>query len=226
MGVILLVRHGQASWGAADYDQLSHLGTQQAEVLGGWLARAGVRPTRLLGGSLRRHRQTAEAMVKGAAGAGGDLGDVGDLLVDPGWDEYDHVQLLDVYGVDRGVPEVPTGRSELDAWFDAAVERWVSGAHDDDYPVSFPDFTERVEGALRRTVAAAGSGETVVVVTSGGPIGWALATLLDAATATWQRLNPVLVNASVSKLAVGGRGATAVSFNEHGHLPADLVTYR
>ena len=229
MGVILLVRHGQASWGAADYDQLSDLGTQQAEVLGGWLARAGIRPTRLVGGSLRRHRQTVEAMVKGAEGAGEDLGDAwgaDDLLVDPGWDEYDHVQLLDVYGVDRGVPQAPTGRSELDAWFDAAVERWVAGAHDGDYPVSFPDFTDRVDGALRRTCEAAGSGETVVVVTSGGPIGWAVTTLLDAATPTWQRLNPVLVNASVSKLAVGGRGTTAVSFNEHGHLPADLVTYR
>ena len=223
MGVILLVRHGQASWGAADYDQLSPLGEQQGAVLGSWLAQAGVRPTRLVGGSLRRHRQTADALLSGAAGAGWDLGDP---VTDPGWDEYDHVQLLDVLGVDRGVPEVPTGRSELDAWFDAAVERWVCGGHDGDYPVSFAEFTERVEGALRRTTAAAVSGETVVVLTSGGPIAWALTSLLDASTPTWQRLNPVLVNTSITKLTVGGRGASAVSFNEHGHLPAELVTYR
>ena len=61
MGLILLVRHGQASWGAADYDQLSPLGEKQGEVLGSWLAKAGVRPTRLVGGTMRRHRQTAEA---------------------------------------------------------------------------------------------------------------------------------------------------------------------
>ena len=79
---------------------------------------------------------------------------------------------------------------------------------------------------MRRTTAAAVSGETVVVLTSGGPIAWALASLLDASTPTWQRLNPVLVNTSVTKLTVGGRGTTAVSFNEHGHLPADLLTYR
>ncbi len=223
MGVILLVRHGQASWGAADYDRLSPLGEQQGEALGSWLVAAGVRPTRLVGGSLRRHRQTADAVLSATAGAGWDLDD---LATDPGWDEYDHVQLLDAYGVGRGVPEAPSGRAELDAWFDAAVERWVSGAHDADYPVSFPDFTERVDGALRRTVAAAGPGETVVVLTSGGPIAWALTSLLDAATPTWQRLNPVLLNTSVSKLTVGGRGATAVSFNEHGHLPAELLTYR
>jgi broad specificity phosphatase PhoE len=223
VGVILLVRHGQASWGAADYDRLSPLGEQQGEALGSWLVEAGVRPTRLVGGSLRRHRQTADAVLSATAGAGWDLDD---MVADPGWDEYDHVQLLDAYGVDRGVPEAPSGRAELDAWFDAAVERWVSGAHDADYPVSFPDFTERVDGALRRTVTAAGPGETVVVLTSGGPIAWALTSLLDAATPTWQRLNPVLLNTSVSKLTVGRRGATAVSFNEHGHLPAELLTYR
>ncbi len=219
MGVILLVRHGQASWGAADYDQLSELGVQQGEVLGGWLAKAGVRPDRLVAGSLRRHRQTAEAA---SGGAGWAL----DLTTDAGWDEFDHVQLLDVYGVDRGVPEAPSGRSELDAWFDAAVERWVSGRHDDDYPESFPAFTDRVAVALRRTAEAVGPGETVVVFTSGGPVAWAVASLVGAATPTWQRLNPVLVNASVTKLTVGRRGTTAVSFNEHGHLPPDLLTYR
>jgi len=227
MGLILLVRHGQASWGAADYDQLSRLGKQQSETLGEWLGQgvgqglgdAGVRPSRVVGGSLRRHRQSAEAC---AAAAGWEL----DLAVDEGWDEFDHAQLLDVYGVANGVPEASTGRAQLDAWFDAAVERWVAGAHDGEYPLSFPAFTDRVDGALRRTAAIVGSGETVVVFTSGGPISWAVASLVAGGTATWQRLNPVLTNASISKLTVGSRGTTAVSFNEHGHLPPDLLTYR
>ncbi|MFP2905716.1 histidine phosphatase family protein [Pyxidicoccus sp. 3LFB2] len=34
MGVVYLVRHGQASFGAADYDQLSETGLAQARVLG------------------------------------------------------------------------------------------------------------------------------------------------------------------------------------------------
>ena len=138
------------------------------------------------------------------------------------------MQLLDVYGVDRGVPEAPTGRSELDAWFDAAVERWVSGAHDGDYPESFPDFTERVDGALRRTVAdGVGPAETVVVFTSGGPIAWA------AGLAARRRdrrpgsgSTPCWSTPRSPSSTVGGRGTTAVSFNEHGHLPADLLTYR
>jgi broad specificity phosphatase PhoE len=219
MGLILLVRHGQASWGAADYDQLSPLGEKQGEALGAWLAKAGVRPTRLVGGTMKRHRQTAEAT---AAGAGWDL----DFVVDEGWDEFDHVQLMEVHGARGAALPTEAGRKELDAWFDAAVARWVTGEHDGDYPETFRSFTERVEQGLRRTTEAVGSGETVVVFTSGGPISWSIASLVAGATATWQRLNPVLVNASISKVTVGSRGATAVSFNEHAHLPTDLLTYR
>ena len=36
MGMLYLVRHGQASFGAADYDQLSELGARQCEALGRW----------------------------------------------------------------------------------------------------------------------------------------------------------------------------------------------
>ena len=37
MGTLYLVRHGQASFGADDYDQLSPLGQQQAVRLGEYL---------------------------------------------------------------------------------------------------------------------------------------------------------------------------------------------
>jgi len=38
VGQIYLVRHGQASFGAEDYDELSDLGARQSRLLGGWLA--------------------------------------------------------------------------------------------------------------------------------------------------------------------------------------------
>ena len=52
MGVILLVRHGQASWGAADYDNLSEPGQEQGAVLGSGLAPPGSGPAP---GRLRAH---------------------------------------------------------------------------------------------------------------------------------------------------------------------------
>ena len=63
MGQVYLVRHGQASFGAADYDQLSPTGVEQARVLGRWFAQCGHRFTRVATGSLKRHRQTAEACL-------------------------------------------------------------------------------------------------------------------------------------------------------------------
>jgi broad specificity phosphatase PhoE len=118
-------------------------------------------------------------------------------------------------------------RRAFDAWFDAATERWVSGRYDAEYDEPFEAFTSRVEAALRRTASGLGSGDVAIVSTSGGPLSWVAATLVGAGVDGWKRLNPVTVNASVTKVVVGARGTTLVSFNEHAHLEADaLVTYR
>ena len=227
MGVILLVRHGQASWGAADYDELSEVGHEQSRVLGRALGRAlarqGVRPSEVVAGGMRRHGQTARALM---AGAGWDC----PVRVDEGWNEFDHLQMLEVHGPPEGSsPEGEAGemtRREFDAWFDAATERWVSGDFDADYDEPFDVFTDRVGSALRRTASGLGSGDVAVVSTSGGPLSWVAASLLGGGVDTWKRLNPVTVNASVTKVVVGSRGTTLVSFNEHGHLDPAEVTYR
>jgi broad specificity phosphatase PhoE len=65
MGTLYLVRHGQASFGAADYDQLSQLGTQQCQALGAWMRRHGLQFDGVLCGTLRRHQQTLAALVEG-----------------------------------------------------------------------------------------------------------------------------------------------------------------
>ena len=61
MGAIYLVRHGQASFGAAEYDALSPLGVEQAGILGAALKQRGLSFDRIVSGPMRRHRQTAEA---------------------------------------------------------------------------------------------------------------------------------------------------------------------
>lgn len=219
MGVILLVRHGQASWGAADYDVLSGRGEAQARQVGAALGARGLTPTRLVTGTMRRQRHTASLAAEAAGWAV-------EARVDGGWDEFDHVQQLAVHGPPDGTEPGQLTRREFDAWFDAASERWTSGRHDADYDEPFHAFARRVEAAFRRTVAGLGSGDVAVVVTSGGPIAWVAATLLGGGVDTWMRLNPVTVNASLAKVVVGSRGTTLVSLNEHGHLEPDHVTYR
>ena len=124
-------------------------------------------------------------------------------------------------------------RAEFQAWFETATDRWTGGEHDTGYEETFDAFGDRVTAALRRTTEAAGSG-TAVVLTSGGPTSWAVATLLGAdleregRVRLWRRLNPVCVNSGVTKVVTGRRGLTLVSFNEHTHLDPqpDLLTYR
>jgi broad specificity phosphatase PhoE len=220
MGQVLLVRHGQASWDTEDYDALSETGWEQSRLLGRALAGRGVAATLVVHGSMRRHRETAEA-----------AGLAEQATVDAGWDEFDHLAML------GAVPSPVEGRSptraEFQAWFETATERWTGGEHDTGYEETFGAFGDRVTAALRRTTEAVGSG-TAVVLTSGGPTSWAGATVLgaglerEARVRLWRRLNRVCVNSGVTKVVTGRSGLTLVSFNEHTHLEPrpDLLTYR
>ena len=221
MSVVLLVRHGQASWGAADYDVLSGTGHQQAERLGAALAARGVRPELVVSGAMRRHRETAQDLSDGA-------GWVAATAEDPGWNEFDHRQMLELHPRRVGRDEELT-RAEFQRWFEEATHRWAGGRHAEEYDESFADFGARVDAALHRLLDRLGPSQTAVVCTSGGPVSWVAASLLAGGADLWAQLNPVTVNASVTKVVVGRRGATLVSFNDHSHLEAadgGLVTYR
>jgi broad specificity phosphatase PhoE len=218
MSQVLLVRHGQASWGAADYDVLSELGARQATVLGSVLRERGVRADVLLHGAMKRQRETARLVGEAAGWAA--------WTEDATWDEMNHEEVL-ARQPHSFAGDTPT-RREFQAWFEAATDRWTAGEHDHEYDESFAGFTDRVLGGLDRLVRTLGSGGTAVVVTSGGPIARTVAELLGGGADLHRRIAPVVVNTSVTKVVVGERGATLVSFNEHGHLEThpDLLTYR
>ncbi|KQY62596.1 MULTISPECIES: histidine phosphatase family protein [unclassified Nocardioides] len=227
MGQLLLVRHGQASWGTENYDVLSPLGWEQSRLLGLELGRRVPTPDLVVHGDMRRHRETAEAAIE-AAGWGSV-----ETFEDADWNEFDHLGLLASEPSPSGDRE-PT-RAEFQAWFEIATARWTSGEFDAEYKESFPAFAARVDEALLRTIDRIGSGGTAVVFTSGGPVSLAASGLLAAAApdlpassyaGIWGQLNKVVVNSSVTKVVVGGRGATLVSFNEHCHLEGDGLTYR
>ena len=222
MSSILLVRHGQASFGAADYDDLSPTGHEQSRVLGAALAARGVGADLVVAGEMRRHAQTAASLLDGAGWAR-------EVQHDAGWNEFDHLQVLGVHDS----PEAAEGESEKAAfqrWFEEATRRWTAAGHDEAYDESFGAFTSRVEAALGRLADVVPRQGTAVVLTSGGPVAWACASLLAdgpvARTDLWLRLNPVSVNTGTSTIVRGSRGTTLVSFNAHDHLSPDLITYR
>ena len=87
MGTLYLVRHGQASFGAADYDQLSPLGQRQCVRLGGWFRERGTRFDAVLTGTLRRHAQSLAAIEEGLQAQHA-------ALALPGLNEYDGDALV------------------------------------------------------------------------------------------------------------------------------------
>ena len=222
MSSILLVRHGQASFGAADYDDLSPTGHEQSRILGAALADRGVTPDLVVAGEMRRHAQTAASLLDGADWSA-------EVSVDAGWNEFDHLQVLGVHDS----PEAAEGESEKAAfqrWFEEATRRWTTAGHDEAYDESFGAFTSRVELAMTRLASALPAKGTAVVLTSGGAIAWVVAALLADATPArtdlWLRLNPVSINTGTSTIVRGRRGTTLVAFNAHDHLSPDLLTYR
>lgn len=227
MGVLLLVRHGQASFGSDDYDVLSQVGHEQSRLLGRSLAARGIVPDRVIRGAMRRHQETVAGILEG-------LGGSVDVELDRGWDEFDFAQVIDVHqgaaphlrAEDVAAMPETERRAGFQALFEEATRRWVGGEADHEYAESFPTFTERVASALRRS--AEPGPETVLVVTSGGPIALCAAQLLGGDASLWGTLNRVAVNTAVTKVIRGRSGLTLSTYNAHEHLEHDrsLVTYR
>ena len=88
MGQLYLVRHGQASFGADDYDQLSDLGRRQSVRLGEYFKARGQRFDAVITGSLKRHAQTWAGIDEGLGGSALSP------LVWPGLNEYDSAAVI------------------------------------------------------------------------------------------------------------------------------------
>ncbi|HZP11841.1 MAG TPA: histidine phosphatase family protein [Nevskiaceae bacterium] len=227
MGQLYLVRHGQASFGAADYDQLSPLGVEQAQVLGRWFAHCGHRFTRVVTGGLKRHRQTADACLAAIP----DPQRPATLDADRQFDEYDHEDVLTRHRERDPVAAHDEGKSNatMEKLFRAAMERWMSGAHDGDYRESWTQFRKRCLGGLQQLVDESGASQSVLVFTSGGPIAVICQHVLGLSDRQTANLTWSLANASVTKLLYRPDRISLSYLNSFAHFEHGApksITYR
>jgi broad specificity phosphatase PhoE len=224
---VVLVRHGQASFGAADYDVLSETGRRQAGAAGEALRGRIGEVRAVVTGSMRRQRETAaaclEAMGLAAPGRGRRVERVRPRGGPP--------RLRAALGGPRRAPPRARGRGLRRAFeraFLAAVARWTGGAHDADYRETWPGFLARVDGALARLPRAPGG--TVLVFTSGGPISAACRAHLGAATRRPSSRTRFASRTRASRRSRSGRRASfSAAFNDHAHLTGrdeGLLTFR
>jgi broad specificity phosphatase PhoE len=228
---LYLVRHGQASFGAGNYDRLSPLGERQALLLGQHLQRIGFRADAWLSGTLDRQRSTLAAMLQGLeAQAPTELHD--------GFNEYDHEAILGAYlprvmqdmglSPDQRVTLFSDTRQFQDA-FARVMKHWVDGTSHERAPFeTWEAFQTRIRGALER-LASAGP-ERIVIVTSGGPISLAVQAALSLTPEKTFSLNWAILNGSVTELRVRRGALMLSSFNNVAHLELagdpSLLTYR
>lgn len=224
---LLLVRHGQASFGADDYDRLSERGWEQSRRLGAWLARGGHRFGTVVVGGMRRHRETAAAVAEAFAAAGTPLPEP---VVDPGFAEFDHTAVFQAY-LDRDPddPVAVASRSgdprDVGAMLRAALLAW---AHDElpGVPETWAAFGERVHGAGERLQALAGDGEALVL-SSGGVISRLAQIALDVPVTRAVELNLALRNSALSEFHPHDGRLRMGSWNGLPHLHGEraLWTY-
>jgi broad specificity phosphatase PhoE len=231
MPTITLIRHGQASFEADDYDALSPRGLAQAQALGRHLARSrrARRDLHVVCGGLRRHRQTADACLA-------QLDIAGDPAIDAGFDEYDHLQLIarfepryaDAAAMRADLAAQADPRRAFQRMFAQAGTRWCSGAHDADYDEPWPAFRARCVAAFERLLAALPPRTDALVFTSGGPISVCCQHLLALGTDATLALQYTLYNAGLTRIALGRDGPRLLSLNEHAHLESDpdLLSFR
>ena len=229
---LVLVRHGQASFAARDYDALSPLGRRQSILLGRHWRSCGQQFDQVWAGAMVRQRDTAQL-------ACADLpGGTGSALVDPAFNEFDHQNLIRAY-----LPQILQDHAEFEGdrrtlladrrtfqrLFELVTAAWVA-ARASAIPVteSWGQFTSRCQEGLLRI--AAGGPQRIVVFTSGGVIASILMRALDIPAETAFRLNWQVLNASMHVFRLGSRGLELQSFNDTAYLQLErdpeLLTYR
>jgi len=222
MGTLYLVRHGQASFGAADYDQLSPLGHQQCVALGTYWRTRGLRFDAVLTGSLKRHTQSFAGIAEGM------LGEVPEPLVWPGLNEYDSEAV--VQAIHPQALEKPVNAEMVRQHFRLlrdGLQAWMRG---DTQPVGMPSYAEfsaGVRAALDHVLKHC-EGQ-VLVVSSGGPISTAVGQVLLTPAETTIELNLRIRNSSVTEFAFTPKRHMLVTYNTLPHLDsaegAAMVTY-
>lgn len=224
---LLLVRHGQASAGSADYDCLSERGVEQCRRLGRWLAATGHEFDGVVMGGMKRHAQSAAAVAEGYAREGKGQLPAGEL--DPGLNEFDHHAVFEGFTAANGGHEVvrraaEEGISALGPLIHAALAAWSEDAIAG-VPESWGAFGERVAQAGQR-LSARGEGR-LLVLTSGGVVARLAQAALGAPDRTAIELNLSLRNSGLCEFHPRGERLALGSWNAvpHLHDARELWTY-
>jgi broad specificity phosphatase PhoE len=223
MPTLYLVRHGQASFGAEDYDNLSDLGHQQAEQLGRYFQSKNLSFDAAYAGTLRRHAQTYAGIAQGMASNQ-------DALQRPGLNEYDSDAVVAaIHPAPLSREKSPENYRKHFRLLRDGLAAWMEGSAQPTGMPSYPDFVSGITDVLDevRTQFGGRDDARILIVSSGGPISTAVGHILGTPAPVTIELNLRIRNTSVTEFAFTPKRHMLVTYNTLPHLEGnpDWVTY-
>jgi broad specificity phosphatase PhoE len=222
MGTLYLVRHGQASFGEADYDRLSPLGHRQCVKLGEYFRAKGI-PSfdAVFTGTLKRHAESLAGIAEGLQWRP-------EPQRRPGLDEYDSGAIIAaIHPEPLTKPTTPELRRAHFRLLRRGIEQWMAGATQPRGLGTHAEFVAGVVAALDQ-VRSRHDGR-VLIVSSGGPISTAVGHVLRMEMPATIELNLHIRNSAVTEFTFNPKRHTLLTFNTLPHLDtldaAQWVTY-
>ena len=236
MSELILVRHGQASFGQKSYDKLSDLGIEQVRILARHWQTVGEEFDHIYSGSLVRQQETAQKLLSLVKN------NPDHAKTHLGLNEYNGDSLIKAHLRDIGelaesdyefgstIRDVKTFQSI----FEDATAKWIRDQlkppENESNFEYWKQFKQRVCGALDEIMSQHSSGSRVLISTSGGVIAMALQRVLKFADDQVIQTNWVVHNSSVTRIRYGNGKISLAQFNCLPHLDTtgmqQYVTYR
>jgi len=227
-----MIRHGQASFGKENYDELSDLGRRQSRILGKNFMSSGILLDAIYSGTLARQSETVREFLS-AYGSGGIK--LPKILKTDAFNEHDSEGvlrgLIPVFikenpGFEKDVERMLDDNRSFQKVFEAVMLRWVSNDYDNPELRKWEDFIFQVEQGIKNIMANSDRGKNVALFTSGGPIAVAVRKALNLTNTDTIKVSWQVVNTSVSCFKYTKNRFMLSTFNEHAHFEKGLITYR
>lgn len=222
MSTLVLIRHGQASFGSARYDALSELGQAQARATGRWLGTAGTNPTAVLHGPRQRQVLTTKLLLD-------ESGFEIDALQHSALEEF--AEGEEIFSAAKSLlgrtMSQDSERSRLDVLrdYDTTCRAWGQGEVVIPGRLGIDDFRAQLRDWFNaQTSGEQASGQHTLVVTSAGVIAALVCEVMGLPNSSWYTLLRVIRNASLSEVLYSKGKSSLLSFNGVHHLPGNLTS--
>jgi len=221
LSILHLIRHGQASFGADDYDNLSPKGIEQSVALGKALSQKESKFDYVIVGPHRRHIQTFEGIKKGYKFA-----DLPDPFID---ERFAENQLMEI--AQHFIPQILNSNKTTNEifheipkeerhdkflkLFHIVAKKWMNEELDlsEHNFEGFSVFRARIANTLKTIQDKMTDKPDIMVVTSGGAISGFYAEATNCSQEEIMKLNFGLKNVSISEFVVTTERFTLKAFN-------------